>query len=40
MREIRIWILGWGAEAEVVSPPELRAEVADQLKRAAEQYEG
>jgi len=38
LREIRIWILGWGADAVVVSPPELRMEVAAELHRAAEQY--
>jgi len=38
LREIRIWILGWGAEAEVLEPPELRAEVAKQLREAAAQY--
>jgi proteasome accessory factor B len=40
MREIRIWILGWGADAEVVAPPELRAEVAAELRRASRLYEG
>jgi len=39
LREIRIWILGWGAEAEVLEPAQLRAEVAEQLKRASAQYE-
>ncbi len=38
LREIRIWILGWGAEAEVLEPPELRREVAEQLSQAAAQY--
>ncbi len=38
MREIRIWILGWGADAEVLEPPELRAEIAAELQRAAGQY--
>jgi predicted DNA-binding transcriptional regulator YafY len=37
-REIRIWILGWGADAEVLEPPELRQSVADELRRAAEIY--
>jgi len=38
LREIRIWILGWGAEAEVLEPAELRAEVASQLRDAAARY--
>jgi predicted DNA-binding transcriptional regulator YafY len=38
LREIRIWILGWGADAEVLSPGELRDEVAAELRRAAELY--
>lgn len=37
--EIRIWILGWGADAEVVSPRSLRTSVADELARAAATYE-
>jgi len=38
LREVRIWILGWGPDAEVLEPPELRAEVADQLRHAAQHY--
>jgi proteasome accessory factor B len=38
IREIRIWILGWGADAEVLEPSELRAEVSAELQRAAELY--
>jgi proteasome accessory factor B len=38
-REIRIWILGWGADAEVLEPATLRNEVADELRRAAALYE-
>lgn len=38
LREIRIWILGWGTEAEVLEPPELRTEVAEQLRQAAARY--
>jgi predicted DNA-binding transcriptional regulator YafY len=38
LREIRIWILGWGADAEVLEPPELRAIVAEELRRAAQRY--
>jgi proteasome accessory factor B len=38
MREIRIWILGWGADAVVVEPKQLRDEVAAELKKAAALY--
>jgi proteasome accessory factor B len=38
MREIRIWILGWGADAEVLEPATLRDEVAAELRRAAALY--
>lgn len=40
MREIRIWILGWGADAEVVEPKALRDEVAAELRKAAAAYKG
>jgi predicted DNA-binding transcriptional regulator YafY len=36
--ELVPWILGWGAEVEVVSPPELRAQVAGAMRRGAELY--
>ena len=32
------WVLGWGAGAEVISPPELRDEVAKRLREAAAIY--
>lgn len=38
MREIRIWILGWGADAEVLEPASLRDDVAAELRRAAALY--
>jgi proteasome accessory factor B len=38
--EIRIWILGWGDDVEVLEPAELRDEVATRLRRAAERYAG
>jgi predicted DNA-binding transcriptional regulator YafY len=38
--EIRLWILQWGADVEVLSPPELRDDVADTLRRALGRYEG
>ena len=40
MREIKIWILGWGSDAEVLEPAELRAGVAEELRRAADLYAG
>ena len=36
--EVRSWALGWGADAEVLGPPELRAWVADQVGRASARY--
>lgn len=38
LREVRIWILGWGADVEVLGPQELREGVADELRRAAAAY--
>ena len=38
MREIKIWIMGWGADAEVLEPPELRADLTAEFARAAAQY--
>jgi proteasome accessory factor B len=38
LREIRIWILGWGPDVEVIEPADLRAEVGADLRRAAERY--
>ena len=37
-REIRIWIMGWGADVEVLAPAALRAEVAAELERGAQLY--
>lgn len=37
-REIRSWLLGWGPDAEVLQPVELRAEIAELLGRAAGRY--
>jgi proteasome accessory factor B len=36
--EIRRWILQWGAQVEVLAPPELRDEVAQTYRKAAERY--
>lgn len=30
LSEIRNWLMGWGAQAEVLEPPELRAEIRDE----------
>jgi len=37
--EIRLWILSWGDEVEVLSPPALRADVAATFVRAVARYE-
>ena len=37
-KELVPWIMGWGPEVEVISPSELRAHVADLLKRGAALY--
>lgn len=36
--EIRLWILSWGADVEVIEPLELRADVAATLRRALDTY--
>lgn len=38
LHEIQVWILGWGADAEVLEPAELRESVAAQLDTAARRY--
>ena len=40
LREIEVWVLGWGGSAEVLAPPELRASVAAQVAQAAGRYAG
>ena len=37
--EIRSWVLGWGADAEVLEPSELREWVREQHARAAARYD-
>jgi proteasome accessory factor B len=37
-REIKIWILGWGADCEVMEPATLRQDVATELSGAAALY--
>jgi predicted DNA-binding transcriptional regulator YafY len=32
------WILGWGAQAEVISPPELRTKMQETIKKLATMY--
>jgi proteasome accessory factor B len=36
--EIRIWLLGWGGDVEVLEPVSLRDEVAIELERASSRY--
>ena len=38
IREIKTWVMGWGADVEVLAPEELRAWVADDSRRMAAQY--
>ncbi len=40
LEDIARWILGFGAQAEALEPPELRERVADELQRAAKWYRG
>jgi predicted DNA-binding transcriptional regulator YafY len=37
-RELESWILEWGADVEVIEPPDLRAHIAAELRRAAARY--
>jgi predicted DNA-binding transcriptional regulator YafY len=36
--EIRLWILSWGDDVEVVEPATLRDDVAATMRRALERY--
>ena len=38
--EIRLWILSWGQQVEVLQPAELRADVAATYRESAARYEG
>ena len=38
--ELMPWILGWGANIEVLDPPEVRQSIAEALRRAASLYHG
>jgi proteasome accessory factor B len=38
IREIRVWVLGWGADVEVLAPPALRDEVQAHAARMLDLY--
>ena len=38
IREIKNWVMGWGAEVEVLAPLELRIQLTEDSRRMAEQY--
>jgi predicted DNA-binding transcriptional regulator YafY len=38
LREVRSWILGWGSDAEVLAPADLREWVLGELERGAARY--
>jgi len=38
--EVRLWILSWGSDVEVLEPAGLREDVAATLRRALERYGG
>jgi predicted DNA-binding transcriptional regulator YafY len=40
IREVRAWVLGWGADVEVLAPPALRDDVHDHARRMVERYGG
>ncbi len=40
IREIRNWVLSWGADVEVLAPEELRAQIAAEGARLAKLYQG
>ena len=39
LEEAEQWILGWGAAAEVVGPPELRANIQRTIARLTQRYQ-
>lgn len=39
IREIQGWVLGWGADVEVLAPSELRQQIAEESQRMAHQYQ-
>jgi len=38
IREIKNWVMGWGAEVEVLAPLELRTQLTEDSRRMAQQY--
>jgi proteasome accessory factor B len=38
-REMRAWVLGWGAEVEVLAPDALRDDVRDHALRMLQLYQ-
>jgi proteasome accessory factor B len=40
IKEVRAWVLGWGADVEVLAPLALRDEVCDHARRMVERYSG
>jgi predicted DNA-binding transcriptional regulator YafY len=38
IKEVRAWVLGWGADVEVLAPPALREEVRSHAARMLERY--
>ncbi|NLY02408.1 MAG: WYL domain-containing protein [Rhodopirellula sp.] len=38
LREIKRWVLWWGAEVEVVEPEELREMVREEVERVGRMY--
>ena len=39
IKEIRSWVLSWGADVEVLAPAELRDEVSAHARRMVEVYQ-
>ena len=37
-KEMEYWILGWGSHVEVLSPPDLRERITNEIKELAEKY--
>jgi proteasome accessory factor B len=40
IKEVRAWVLGWGADVEVLAPDALRDEVGDHARRMTAMYSG
>jgi proteasome accessory factor B len=40
IKEVRAWVLGWGADVEVLAPLALRDEISDHARRMVERYSG